>query len=505
MPREHEHDCNYKKLYEGSQSSLSDMASRQANALGRLGRIRSGIINTLKKNYSDLFGQAESLTGRRIIDGDDEIILAYLDSFIQKNISKSEKLDLSYLKNALESVGIPIKGDNPMVWAEQVHELRKNNMYLIKHTKVKNLSNHELVDQDISNSKVNMNDNADKPDVKKIDTDISENTLASLFSSEEDLESLPDNKNLSLETLFSDVELWDSDIPQTSNERWSPSPLRLKVDDVIKSPNVTNHNQIVKPELFDTKQKSRLKKIRVKAERPDDNSLDLPGKLLTTDNIDDKGMNEIYAFVSIARPVFIRDLVSIVGDRDRVEKWESIERSNISESKVRFIGAKMRHKMRGSLIIPDEGLRSKPKNSKQTWWWDAIERYRGSKLYEVAVLLHRVGDEIISYKFDESSAVVILNAPTGLVGIIITFSPITNDKSSDYISYVKCLEDMSKDRVHLICLLTTTAEKQSLDELINSTITYATEKNLTFSGPVIASYTWDFADDRGSSAKLVLE
>ena len=43
-------DCRYRSLYEGTQSSLTDIASKQAEALGRVGRLRNGMISILNKN-----------------------------------------------------------------------------------------------------------------------------------------------------------------------------------------------------------------------------------------------------------------------------------------------------------------------------------------------------------------------------------------------------------------------------------------------------------------------
>ena len=118
----HEH---YRSLFEGSQASLADMAARQAQALARVGRLRSAIVAVLRKNFMELSAQAEANLGGRLSEIDDEIILAYLDAFTAAASRGDQRATVQALKEAVLSLGIPLRGEEPLVWVEQIHQHRQ--------------------------------------------------------------------------------------------------------------------------------------------------------------------------------------------------------------------------------------------------------------------------------------------------------------------------------------------------------------------------------------------
>ena len=52
-------DCRYRRLYEGTQSSLTDMAGKHATALGRIGRLRNSVIDACKNSVPAAFSKME--------------------------------------------------------------------------------------------------------------------------------------------------------------------------------------------------------------------------------------------------------------------------------------------------------------------------------------------------------------------------------------------------------------------------------------------------------------
>ena len=62
-------DCRYRRLYEGTQSSLTDMAGKHATALGRIGRLRNSVIDACKNSVPAAFSKME----QKMIQGQSEI------------------------------------------------------------------------------------------------------------------------------------------------------------------------------------------------------------------------------------------------------------------------------------------------------------------------------------------------------------------------------------------------------------------------------------------------
>lgn len=133
-------DCKYRSLYEGSQSSLSDMANKQAGALSRVGRLRSGMIASIKQTFPTEFADAESKLGKRMSACDDEILLAYLMGFLsmpktqtatrviaQPAAASTHNAELSTLRSALNKAGVILpQEDNLELWAQSISTWSKS-------------------------------------------------------------------------------------------------------------------------------------------------------------------------------------------------------------------------------------------------------------------------------------------------------------------------------------------------------------------------------------------
>jgi len=108
-------DCRYRILYEGSQASLSDMASQQAGALNRVARLRSGVVAALKQTFPNDFRLAETSMGSRMSSAVDEVLLAFLNGFLalpsRRTAANFQAMDASAplhldLIRALQALGV---------------------------------------------------------------------------------------------------------------------------------------------------------------------------------------------------------------------------------------------------------------------------------------------------------------------------------------------------------------------------------------------------------------
>lgn len=114
-------DCRYRKLYEGSQRSLTEMAARQAQAVSRVGRLRNQLVLAAKRAFPKAFGDAEREVGKRMSEVADEILVAYLEGFMGASILAEEPEGASELRQALGEIGIPIPaGVDLHEWATAV-------------------------------------------------------------------------------------------------------------------------------------------------------------------------------------------------------------------------------------------------------------------------------------------------------------------------------------------------------------------------------------------------
>ena len=265
--------------------------------------------------------------------------------------------------------------------------------------------------------------------------------------------------------------------------------------------------QPLRPELFPITKPARTnrrgtKTPRARAERPDPHLLDVPIEYPETSELTAETRQKLLASSLLPRPIFTSDLIAVAGSADAVAAWETELRADPANSPVRFLAAKGRHRLRGSLIIPVNEGRDVSKGSKSSWWVDCVNLYRGSRLYELGVVLNRVGDEIVAARFDEHVAVLRLSSPRGLVGVVVTFD--TNSGEEPTKTAVReTLEQLLKERLTLIAVLTSAGEATAVTNLTETVASLALSEDWKRTIPVIAARSWEFADDRGSTAQLV--
>lgn len=623
---------HYRSLFEGSQASLADMAARQAQALARVGRLRSAIVAVLRKNFTELSAQAEANLGGRLSEIDDEILLAYLDAFTAAASRGDQRATLQAMKEAVASLGIPLRGDEPLVWVEQIHQHRQ-------HVQQARRSSETNQTADLS---ARAGDRAEPP------VSI---PGADMPSKDEPVRRPRENQPLPVDDywkwdqatplgdLFDDVEekpagndvpaLWGNELGsmEPEEDRWTPSPVAPtreprtgpgpapavapepeetlpvtpgtpapvvvplpsvttqpfapqahdvanasgaetqsgapgaddggerkpakrqprkratapggttgttavpeKTDDAPgvvapastgdavhetvnvdatedlsslfdDTPTVGATNTMVdapmRPELFTPSTPRKRRTARTKASAP---IAEIPlVEAAGAQELNDGMRAALMAAAAIPRPVFTRDLIGVAGSLAMVDAWEAECRADVSSSPVRFVAPKSRHRLRGHLVAVEPSV-VRPGD----WWYQAVQRYRAGRLYELAVLLHRVGDEIVSFVLEDQLAVFRLNTPRGLVGIVVVLDPrpvLGGASSQDLADH---LATLLSERLTMIAVLTASAEPGSLENIISHVEELAGRNSWQPTAPVIAARSWEYADDRGTSAVMVL-
>lgn len=95
-------NCSYRRLYEGVQGSLADMAANHASQAKRTRRLRDGLISVLRATAPKRFGAIERHMEMRLSEVDDETLLAAAQAIMEP--VRDEKA-LSDLRVALSEAG----------------------------------------------------------------------------------------------------------------------------------------------------------------------------------------------------------------------------------------------------------------------------------------------------------------------------------------------------------------------------------------------------------------
>lgn len=654
---QHEHfgPEHYRSLFEGSQASLADMAARQAQALARVGRLRSAIVAVLRKNFMELSAQAEANLGGRLSEIDDEILLAYLDAFTAAASRGDQRATVQALKEAVLSLGIPLRGEEPLVWVEQIHQHRQQNQRnaatgaAATSTPVSTNPDRVHIDAEGVRAAADPREDVEPFEERPVERKPRENQPLPVDDYWKWDEATP------LGDLFDDIESsdersgeeaqprrWGNELGAISpdEDRWTPSPIApasaprtgpapspavaLEPEETIATPPVPArpaasresheeaqgeaHGKVetsngtlpadahpaanddetrdvpggvdgettTKPKTRKTAKRQPRQRATAPGETPTTNSVaaetetpvdtgthpatsdaggfddlsslfdDTPttaptpaangndllappmrpelfapstpkkrrstrtkasapiGEIPLVESVGPQELNDgmrtaLLAAAAIPRPVFTRDLIGVAGSLAMVDAWEAECRSDVSSSPVRFVAPKSRHRLRGHLVAVEPST-VRPGD----WWYQAVQRYRAGRLYELAVLLHRVGDEIVSFTLEDQLAVFHLNTPRGLVGMIVVLDPrpvLGGPSSEDLAGH---LEKLLSERLTMIAVLTASAEPGSLENLIAHVEDLAGRRSWQPTAPVIAARSWEYADDRGTSAVMVL-
>lgn len=471
-------EINYKRMYESSQSSLSDMASKHAETLSRIGRIRSGVSLILKRNFPNLFSYAEKHSNAKISELDDEIILAYLETFIKTGSESYNNINLDGVREALSRLGINFQGTTLASLISFLDELEKQGFKIANTPEPEALPTHPLavkIIEDEGDLVMNIFDDlidSDRWSPSPVSTPQNKNTATNLTTEQNTISA-------------SNPVVSQSQLPSTIDPYSGPeyiAPLR---------PEIVKHS---------SPRARRGKPIKVQATRPEKPLFE---NLTNTSFEEEKNsmsndfINKLIEAASINRPMFIRDLSAVANTREDAEKWEEICRLDPANYPVRFIGAKVRHKNRGSLVIPANSRRMVGENISDNWWWNAVDLYRGAKLYELGVLLNRLGKDLKDFSFTSDSSLLHIDTKKGLLSIVVLYG---NTMLGDDQSIGKLFNQLQSENPYEILFLQTQSEDSAIEKTISKLKYFKDELNWNPTCSVKVAYSWEFAEDRGTSA-----
>jgi hypothetical protein len=553
-------DCSYRRLYEGSQASLSDMSAQQAAALNRVARLRQGVISALKQNFPVQFGEAERRQGKRMSSVEDEVLLANLDWLVSAPVRPTAATvtlppGLADLRAALTELGVAVpEGNDLAAWAAAVASYRPAGPATTggpvgddpppppaqspvpqpepaptrRRTGQRPLARPSAADiPPPPEEELFLGGDEPPPPPEEpvafsgdLDALFSEaNTLTSLFDPDvpgaragaapDLVQALFDEPDVAPEPPPAAVAAPEEQVPSASPA--TPAAARSPEPAVLPA-RAAGPAGPTKPELFPATQVPKRKKPRtvrtprVSAAAPA--ALDVPipeaaeGVELTEEMFD-----QLVSSVVIPRPVFISDLVAQTGNPDLVVAWEQRCRDLSTDSPVRFITAKPRHRDRGHLVIPHSpALRQAAAEFTSSWWAACLDerRLRGAALYEVAVLLHRFGDQVVSSRIEGDVVILRVNQPRGLVGVVLALTTDLGPEGATRKQVADAVQTLLDDRLTLVAVLTYSAAGNALEKLAGAVREEAAARGWTPTAPVIASQSWDFAADGGASALAVL-
>ena len=259
----------------------------------------------------------------------------------------------------------------------------------------------------------------------------------------------------------------------------------------------------IRPELVATGRTKRTTRTpRRRADRPD------PRRDL--DDGDDAIAVEadvavrIESAVAIPRPVFSSELVAVAGSQEVLDGWMQDMYDLGAQAPVRFVIAKTRHRFLGTLVLPDGALREAAVEFDNSWWAQVMSRYHGSALYELAVLLSRVGDQVQSSELSDTCAQFRLDTPRGLVGAVVHLGGGLEQGSVGRTELAAAIDGFRRERFTLMAVLNIHAGQPAMDALVSAVRETAEDARWTPAYPVIATNTWEWAANSGRTSTLVL-
>jgi hypothetical protein len=230
-------------------------------------------------------------------------------------------------------------------------------------------------------------------------------------------------------------------------------------------------------------------------------------------DLDDEGVDvevgtdvagRIEAAVAIPRPVFSSELVGVAGSQEVLDSWMQDMYDLGARAPVRFVTAKTRHRFLGTLVLPDGDLREAAVEFDHTWWAQVMTRYHGSSLYELAVLLSRVGEQVQSSDLSDTCARFRLDTPRGLVGALVHLGGGLEVGSSGRDELASAIDQFSRERFTLMAVMNIHAGQPAMDTLVGAVREIAEDVRWSPAYPVIATNTWEWAANSGRTSTLVL-
>jgi len=626
-------ECKYRGLYEGSQRSLADLASRQADALGRITRLRTQIVQGLKRIMPVEFTEAERALGRRLSEVDDELLSAYLESFLllASGKTRSEASMVARLRTALESAGVDLYGAHSL--SEIVAVLEKNagsdqlqglfgEVAPAQRGSGTNSGVHvgavERESAEAAPSPPASTTPQGNPPLRRLLPRTSESDQVATQASRAPAPNTPapstpapttatsatfdrpatftppapavrdvssEDRAGGLDDLFDgdfvgppkkpapperpvppvivplpgddgEFDLGDSpemppeepdfiervvrtdephipvesaaaepagnaDAAQSSEPVSAPKPKKAsgrgaplrgpwaEGDEVPTSGAEVTTRAVstaggIRPALLPTSPRTRQRKTKTatRTSATPADGLDVPvDQIESSGELDDAMRERLMNAICMPRPVFSADLVDLVKSPEVVADWENELADNGRDLSVIFVLPKTRHKIRGTLIFPREWPSTAPAAVRNSLWARVAEKYRGAKVYELGVLLHRFNEEVISSDLGNHVVTLRLNRPQGLVGVVVVLSTALGEGEGTRAELVDALETLQHERLVQIAVLSTNAEV--VDTLAEVVAEEAERREWAPTMPVTLSRSWEYANGTGVALPLL--
>jgi hypothetical protein len=544
-------ECRYRGLYEGSQRSLTDLASRQAEALGRIGRLRNAIVLGLKRVMPTDFTEAERALGRRLSEVEDDLLGAYLESFLLLATGRAttDVGALARVRTALAALGIDTHGTHTLADLAALLERRAG----------QGADLTDLFDHDVQVPGTSLSEVPSAPGPSFVRTGATAADTSSASPSVVSPETTSSDDVQKLDDIFSNAYEYDGgessggvdhdyfddhpdypedgagDEPGAAVERVETAPVTadasstsapggdqgldglfdrpqqardVPADDVPETGAQVTTRAVSKaagglrptllPQTPKTKQRRTARAVRTSA-IPGESAMDVPlDQGDGTVELGDAMRDRLLAAVCIPRPVFSADLVDLVKSAEVVADWEASYSEDLS---VRTIAPKARHRMRGSLIFPKSYLQNAPAEFKRSLWARCMSLYQGAKLYELGVILHRYGAEIVSDELGPYTVLLRLARPQGLVGLLVVLEPSLAEGEPARAALVSGLETLMRERMVQIAVLTTHADLVNAIAAVVAEEADAREWAPTM--PVTLARSWEYTNGTGVALPLL--
>lgn len=558
-------NCKYRRLYEGSQRSLTEMAARQAQAVSRVGRLRNQLVLAAKRAFPRAFGEAERSMGKRMSEVTDEVMVAYLESFMGTSILAEEPEGVAELRQALNDLGVFLPaGADLKEWAEAI---RRHGDVVVPGSDQRTrpmpaaavvptrpaqplLRNRDLLavvpndDFDLDDlfepaptgagsatpadvgeppkeaaiaslrtepADLHPFDDAHQPDDAFADTLTGEDTfdVADVFGGE----SIPGGEqpgSATEEFVFED----STPTGPTLEEPVSMPDTNLtpaaaaETDTAVAQPSLPAWatGKTVKPQLFPTAAAGAKPAKRARKQvRTRATAPDVPEAGVGSDvGTGSEGLTEeIRAQLMAAIAVPRPVFTSDLAAIVGGDEIVSAWRDDLQSGDltVRFVLPKPRHRARGSLVIPQATLAGSDSNFSRSHWARCMEAYRGARIYEMGVFFHRFVEQVISFESDGETVAVRMSLPNGLTGAVLVAGQDLAEGGATRVSVTGALDRLLRDRLVHVAVLVLNAEQF---EAVRAAVEEeAKTREWAANMPVTLSRSWEYVDGTGTAIPLL--
>jgi hypothetical protein len=125
-------------------------------------------------------------------------------------------------------------------------------------------------------------------------------------------------------------------------------------------------------------------------------------------------------------------------------------------------------------------------------------------MYELAVLLHRVGDQVVSYRINSHHQTMMLRLRTsrGIVGVVVVIGTETQQGAQTRAALCHDVEELFRERCELIAVLA--IDDKELDGVIGALDEEAQTRKWRPPCHVVAAHSWEYADGAVTALRHVL-